>query len=238
MGYGDLADIGPLDLHLYLFMPESTRHFNQKATLRRLTRRFKNDNLPATNKYHHSSCGFVAVALSQPKVLIDRNTIAAAVQDLAKRISQDYQGKDLVLICILKGAFIFLSDLIRCLDIPAEIDFVRLASYGSEQTSSRNVKVTKDIEIPIKGKNVLIVEDIVDTGWTLAFLTERLSDFNPKSVKICALLDKKERRETKINLQYIGFEIEDRFVVGYGLDVDETYRGLPDICYVEEEPTP
>lgn len=175
---------------------------------------------------------------SQPKVLFDRNTISTTVQGLAKRISQDYRGGDLVLICILKGAFVFLSDLIRCLDIPVEIDFIRLASYGSGQISSRNVRITKDIEIPVQGKDILIVEDIVDTGWTLAYLTERLSGHHPKSVKICALLNKKPRREVDVEVNYVGFEIEDRFVVGYGLDLDEKYRSLPDICYLEEEPTP
>lgn len=176
--------------------------------------------------------------LSQPKLLIDRTTISATVQKLAKRISADYRGGDLVLICILKGAFVFLSDLIRCLDIPVEIDFVRLASYGSGQVSSRNTKITKDVESPILDKHILIVEDIVDTGWTLAYLMETLSAHHPKSLKICTLLNKEARREANIQLDYVGFEIEDRFVVGYGLDFNENYRSLPDICYVEEEATP
>jgi hypoxanthine phosphoribosyltransferase len=170
--------------------------------------------------------------------LFDRATIATAVQRLARRISQDYPEGNLVLICILKGAFVFLSDLIRYLEIPVEIDFIRLASYGSDQISSRNVRITKDIEIPIRGKDVLIVEDIVDTGWTLAYLVGKLADHRPKSVKICTLLDKQARREVKIQVDYLGFPVEDRFVVGYGLDADEKYRYLPDICYVEEEQTP
>ncbi|MBW2059110.1 MAG: hypoxanthine phosphoribosyltransferase [Deltaproteobacteria bacterium] len=170
----------------------------------------------------------------QPRLLIDRKTIAEMVLDLAKRISQDYRGEDLVLVCVLKGAFVFLSDLIRALDIPVEIDFVRLASYGSKQVSSGNVRITKDIEIPIEDKHVLIVEDIVDTGHTLAHLIERLSPRHPRSVKICTLLDKEARREADIRVDYGGFKIEDRFVVGYGLDFDEKYRSLPDICYLEE----
>ncbi len=175
---------------------------------------------------------------SQPKILLDRATISKTVQNLAKRVSAEYRGRNLVLICILKGAVVFLSDLIRCLDIPVEIDFVRLASYGSEQVSSRKVRITKDIEISIEGKDVLIVEDIVDTGWTLAYLMERFSTHRPKSIKICSLLDKKARREVDIPVHFVGFEIEDRFIVGYGLDFDEKYRGLPDICYLEEEVSP
>lgn len=174
------------------------------------------------------------VNLSQPKPLIHRNKIATTVQDLAKRISQDYKGKDLVLVCVLKGAFVFLSDLMRCLDIPVEIDFVRLASYGSGRISSRNVRITKDIEASIQGRDVLIVEDIVDTGWTLAYLMERLSARGPRSVKVCALLDKEARREVDVPIDYVGFGIEDLFVVGYGLDFDEKFRSLPDICYIEE----
>ena len=175
------------------------------------------------------------MSLSEPKILLDRTTIATTVQNLARRISQDYPEGNLVLICILKGAFVFLSDLIRCLDIPVEIDFVRMASYGSGQVSSGHVRITKDIEIPVQGKDVLIVEDIVDTGWTLSYLMERLAGHHPKSVKICALLTKEARREVSLQIHYVGFSIEDRFVVGYGLDFDEKYRSLPDICCLEEE---
>lgn len=178
------------------------------------------------------------MSFSQPRILIDRTTISRTVQGLARKISQHYRGRDLVLVCILKGAFVFLSDLIRALDIPAEVDFMRLTSYGSGQVSSRNVRITKDIEIPIEGKDVLIVEDIVDTGWTLAYLIERFSNQHPKSMKICTLLSKHARRETEVPLDFVGFEIEDRFVVGYGLDVNEKYRGLPDICYLEEDTKP
>jgi hypoxanthine phosphoribosyltransferase len=176
------------------------------------------------------------VPFSQPKCLIDHEAIAARIQELARQISRDYPDGSLVLLCILKGAIVFLSDLMRHLDIPAEIDFVRLASYGSGQISSRDVRITKDIEVPIVGKDVLIIEDIIDTGWTLSYLMERLSGHHPKSVRICALLNKAARRETEVDVHYVGFDIEDHFVVGYGLDVNEQYRGLPDICYLEEEP--
>ncbi len=165
-------------------------------------------------------------------ILISREEIKEIVKKLAEQISKDYEGKDLILVCILKGAFMFLSDLVRQLKIPVKIDFVRLASYGSQTKSSGLVEITKDIEIPIEGKDVLIIEDIVDSGRTLLFLKERLELSNPKSVKICALLDKKARREVEIEADYIGREIENVFVVGYGIDFNESFRNLPDIYYI------
>jgi hypoxanthine phosphoribosyltransferase len=167
--------------------------------------------------------------------LIDRTTIASTVQGLARDISQDYPQGNLVLVGILKGAFVFLSDLMRHLEIPVEVDFVRLTSYGSGQISSGDVKMTKDIETPLQGKDVLLVEDIVDTGWSLLYLVDRFSTRKPNSVRICVLLDKRSRREADIQVDYVGFSIDDRFVVGYGLDFNEKYRSLPDICYIEEE---
>jgi hypoxanthine phosphoribosyltransferase len=164
--------------------------------------------------------------------LLTPEQIASIVKDLADRISNDYSGKELVLICILKGAFIFLSDLIRNLHIPAQIDFVRLASYGSGTKTSGRIEITKDIEISIEGKDVLIIDDIIDSGRTLQFLRDRLALANPRSVKICALLDKKARREVEIEADYIGKEIDDVFVVGYGIDFNEDYRNLPEIAYV------
>ncbi len=167
--------------------------------------------------------------------MFSREKIAAIIKDLADRISRDYQGRELVLLCILKGAFVFLSDLMRDLDIPVQIDFVRLASYGDQMTSSGMIEITKDVEIPIEGKDVLIVEDIIDSGRTLQFLKERLVLSNPRSVKICALLDKKARREVEIEAEYVGTEVDDVFVVGYGIDYNETYRNLPEIYYVTPE---
>ncbi|MDP2960740.1 MAG: hypoxanthine phosphoribosyltransferase, partial [candidate division Zixibacteria bacterium] len=149
-------------------------------------------------------------------LLISREEIASLVKQLADQISRDYKGKELILICILKGAFIFLSDLIRHLQIPVQVDFVRLASYGAGMKSSGLVEISKDIETPIEGKDVLIIEDIVDSGRTLQFLKERLALSNPRSIKICALLDKKARREVKVEADYLGKEIEDIFIVGYG----------------------
>ena len=165
-------------------------------------------------------------------VLIPRGELATIVKELADRISSDYRGGDLVLVCVLKGAFIFLSDLVRLLQIPVEIDFVRLASYGSKMKSSGTIELTKDIEISIKGKDVLVIEDIVDSGRTLHFLRDRLSASGARTVRICTLLDKKARREVEINADYVGKEIDDLFVVGYGIDFREAYRYLPDLCYV------
>lgn len=164
--------------------------------------------------------------------LLTAEEIASITKTLADQISRDYEGKEVVLVCILKGAFIFLSDLIRHLRIPIKVDFVRLASYGAGTKTSGLVEITKDIETPIEGKDVLIIEDIVDSGRTLQFLKERLELSHPRTVKICALLDKKARREVKIDADYVGKEIQDVFVVGYGIDFNEFHRNLPGIYYV------
>ena len=168
------------------------------------------------------------------EILISKPEIDDRVQRLADEISRDYEGKELVLIGILKGAFVFMADLIRCLRIPCEVDFVRLASYGTGTVSTGNIMITKDIETQIRGRDVLIVEDIVDTGLTLAFLIDKLKEREPESLKVCVLLDKKERRKVPFEAEYVGFDIPDRFVVGYGLDFNEMYRFLPDICVIEE----
>jgi hypoxanthine phosphoribosyltransferase len=164
--------------------------------------------------------------------LLSREEIHSIVKGLADRISNDYGQRELVLIGILKGAFMFLSDLARHLRGPVEIDFVRLASYGSGMKSSGNIAVTKDVETSLEGKDVLIVEDLIDSGRTLLFLKERIARANPRSVKICALLDKKPRREVALEGDYVGKEIEDIFIVGYGIDFNEAYRNLPEIYYV------
>jgi hypoxanthine phosphoribosyltransferase len=164
--------------------------------------------------------------------LLSQEQIASIVQGLADRISKDYSGKELLLVCILKGAFMFLSDLIRHLRIPVQVDFVRLASYGSGMKSSGNIEITKDIELSIEGKDVLIIEDIIDSGHTVQFLKDRIILSNPRSVKICALLDKKARREVEMEVDYLGTEVDDVFIVGYGIDFNENYRHLPEIYYV------
>jgi hypoxanthine phosphoribosyltransferase len=163
---------------------------------------------------------------------IPQDQINSLVKKLAEQISEDYGESELVLVCILKGAFIFFSDLIRYLRIPVKVDFVRLASYGSGTKSSGRIEITKDIETSIEGKDVLLIEDIIDSGRTLQFLKGRLSLLHPRSIKICALLDKKARREVEIEGDYIGKEIEDVFVVGYGIDFNENYRNLPEIYFI------
>jgi hypoxanthine phosphoribosyltransferase len=167
------------------------------------------------------------------KVLYSKETIEKRVQEIAQTLSDDYQGRDVVFICILKGAYIFLADLLRHLAIPHTIDFMRVASYGSGTVSSGKISVTKDIETDIEGKDVVIVEDIIDTGITLAFLKNKLQEKTPRSLKICALLDKKARREIEIDADYVGFSMDEGFVVGYGLDFDEKFRSLPDIYVIE-----
>ncbi|MFZ3114010.1 MAG: hypoxanthine phosphoribosyltransferase [Syntrophales bacterium] len=168
------------------------------------------------------------------EVLYSQEQIKKRVRELAVQISRDYEGKELIVIGVLKGAFIFMADLIRCLTIPCRVDFVRLASYGAEAVSSGKVVMTKDIETSIKDQEILIVEDVVDTGLTLSFLINWLQERNPRSLKVCAMLDKRQRRRAPFEADYVGFTIEDEFVVGYGLDFNEKARFLPDICVVTE----
>jgi hypoxanthine phosphoribosyltransferase len=165
-------------------------------------------------------------------LLLSREQVASIVKGLGDQISKDYGQRELVLVCVLKGAFMFLADLVRHLRVPVQVDFVRLASYGAGMESCGGIAITKDIEIPIEGKDVLIIEDIIDSGRTLQFLKDRLSRLNPRSVKICALLDKKARREVEIEADYLGREVDNVFIVGYGIDFNETYRQLPEIYYV------
>jgi hypoxanthine phosphoribosyltransferase len=174
------------------------------------------------------------VGVTKKEILITKAAIDKRVSELAEAISRDYEGKELILIGVLKGAFIFMADLIRQLRRPCKIDFVRLASYGTVTMSSGSIMITKDIETPIKGTDVLIVEDIVDTGLTLSFLVERLKERDPRSLKVCVFLDKKERRKVPFEADYIAFDIQDCFVVGYGLDFNEMYRYLPDVYEIKE----
>jgi hypoxanthine phosphoribosyltransferase len=167
-------------------------------------------------------------------VLYSKEVIRNRVTELAEAISRDYRGSDLVLIGVLKGAFIFMADLVRCLKVPCVIDFVRVASYGSGSTSSGDVVIKKDIETAIEGKDVLIVEDIIDTGITLRFLYDKLKERKPRSLKVCAFLDKRARRKVEFEADYVGFTIENGFVVGYGLDFNEMSRFHPEVYVVEE----
>jgi hypoxanthine phosphoribosyltransferase len=166
------------------------------------------------------------------KKLYTYREIQRRVRELAHTISVDYHQQDLVLVGVLKGAFMFMADLVKYLSIPVVMDFVRLASYGSQSKSRGEIGLTKGLELPIKGKHVLIIEDIVDSGLTLQFLIEYLKREEPKSVRICALIDKSERREVSVPLDYIGFSIPKGFVVGYGLDFNEQYRHLPALFHL------
>jgi hypoxanthine phosphoribosyltransferase len=167
------------------------------------------------------------------KLLFSKKEIAAAVARLAREISADYADKRVVLVCVLKGAFVFLADLVRQLTIPAEIEFMRIASYGSRKETSGEITVKKDVEIPLADTDVLIVEDIVDTGLSLKFLIDHLREHNPASLKVCALVDKQSRREIEVQVDYTGFAMADGFIVGYGIDFNEQYRSLPEIFIVD-----
>lgn len=167
--------------------------------------------------------------------LIPKEEILKKINELSKIISDDYTGKDLILVGVLKGSFIFMSDLIRSISIPTRCEFVKLSSYGDKKESSGNVRIDLDLSCKIKGKDLLIIEDIVDTGLTLNELREILLSRQPESLKICALLDKPLRRKVDIKIDYVGFKIPDKFVVGYGLDLDERFRYLPYIGVIEEE---
>ena len=165
--------------------------------------------------------------------VVSMEELEMQLEALAVQINRDYEGKNPVVVGVLKGAFIFLADLVRRLSFPLEVDFVRLASYGTESETSGVVRITKDVEIPLKGRHVLIVEDIVDTGTTLAWYIDRLREQEAASVKICALIDKHERRKVPVPLEYVGISIDKGFLVGYGLDFSEKFRHLPGIFEVE-----
>jgi hypoxanthine phosphoribosyltransferase len=167
---------------------------------------------------------------AKPAVLISREQVKEAVKRLAAEIRLDYAGKKPLVVGILKGSFMFLADLIRELDMPIEIEFIGLSSYGSGMESSGQVRLTRDIKTDVKGRDVLVVEDIVDTGHSLGFLVNHLKDRQPGSFKLCALLDKPSRRVIPVKIDYLGFTVSDKFIVGYGIDFDEQYRYLPDIC--------
>jgi hypoxanthine phosphoribosyltransferase len=173
--------------------------------------------------------------LDKPKVVIPREEIANKVAELATQLRKDYRGKNPLLIGILKGSFVFLSDLMRSMNIPVEVDFVRLSSYGAGTESSGKIKLVKDVETPIRGRHVLVVEDIIDRGLTVRFLLDYLSFREPASLKLCALFNKPSRRKVEVPIDYVGFTVPDAFVVGYGLDLNEKLRYLPDLCVLEEQ---
>jgi len=167
------------------------------------------------------------------EVLYSADEIAQKVKEIGKKITEDYQGKELLLVCTLRGASIFFSDLVRNIDLDIKIDFIATTSYGASTKTSGEVKLTKDLNTPIVGKHVIIVEDIVDSGLTLKYVKRMLEARDPASVKICSILDKPSGRRTELTADYYGFVVPDVFIVGYGLDYAERYRQLPDICVLD-----
>ena len=170
----------------------------------------------------------------QLKVLISRDEIAEAVNRLARQIERDYQGKQPLLIGVLKGSFVFMADLVRQIDLPLELEFIRLSSYGAARESSGEVRVVQELETSIKDRHVLVVEDIVDTGVTICFLLDYLRKKKPASLKLCALADKPSRRRVPLPIHYLGLTVPNKFIVGYGIDCDEKFRNLPDIYAMED----
>ncbi len=170
---------------------------------------------------------------SKPHILFTRDKVEATVKRLAAEIKNDYYGKQPILICVLKGSFMFMADLVRLLDFPLEVEFIRLSSYGRGRESSGKIKVVQGLRSEVKGRDVLIIEDIVDTGLTISFLLDYLRKKKPASLKLCALTDKPSRRQIPVTIDYLGFTVPDKFLVGYGLDWDEKFRNLPDICVLE-----
>lgn len=169
------------------------------------------------------------------EILIAEDVLQSKVKELGAKITEDYKDSDLLLVCVLKGAVIFVSDLMRNIDLPLDIDFMAISSYGTNTQSSGVVRILKDLNTAIEGRHVLIVEDIIDSGLTLSYLVDNLKSRRPASVEICTILDKPDRRKTNLEIKYTGFQVPDEFVVGYGLDYAEKYRNLPYIAVLKEE---
>lgn len=171
--------------------------------------------------------------MPSPRVLIPADKIRTRIQELGAQIDRDYPDGPVYLVGILKGAYIFMADLARAMKTPARMEFVGIASYGRNKTSSGEARLTKDLDHPIEGYDVIVVEDIVDTGITLTYLLQVLQQRKPKSLRIASLLDKPSRRQRPVHVDYLGFEVPDQFLVGYGLDFSEDYRNLPDVCVLD-----
>ena len=172
------------------------------------------------------------------EVLIQADVLRARVAELGEEISAAYQGQDLLLIGVLKGAVFFMADLMRCLTVPCEVDFMAISSYGAQTDSSGVVRILKDLDINIEGRNVLVVEDIIDSGLTLSYLMRNLESREPATLEVCALLTKPARREIDVPVRWVGFEIPNKFVIGYGLDFAERYRNLPYVGVLSDELMP
>lgn len=169
------------------------------------------------------------------EVLISEEQIKVKVEEMGKHLASEYEGKNPLILCVLKGSLVFTADLIRAMDIPLEIDFVQVSSYGNSSTTSGEPVLKKTPSIDMKGRHVIVVEDILDTGLTLQFLMRKLSEYEPASLKICTFIDKPERRKVSLEADYVGYQIPNKFIVGYGLDYAEQYRGLPFIGIVGED---
>lgn len=169
------------------------------------------------------------------KVLVDRDTIAKRVKELGAEITREYEGKTVIIVGVLKGGFIFMADLVREIHQKVELDFISVSSYGNATESSGIVRIIKDIEKDISNKHVLLVEDLIDSGLTLSHLKQLLSTRNPASIKICTMFDKPSRRKVDMKVDFIGLEVPDLFIVGYGLDYSGLYRNLPDVCVLKPE---
>jgi hypoxanthine phosphoribosyltransferase len=169
------------------------------------------------------------------EIIVPPDRLRQRVAELGAEITRDYHGRELFFMGVLKGAVFFVADLMREIDLPCEVDFMAVSSYGSFTDSSGVVRILKDLDVPIEGRDVLIVEDIVDSGLTLGYLLRSLRGRNPRSLEVCALLVKPQRRKVDLPIRYVGFEIPDRYVVGYGLDLDQRYRNLPYVAALEEE---
>jgi hypoxanthine phosphoribosyltransferase len=172
------------------------------------------------------------------EVLIEEEALRARIAELGEEISTDYAGRDLLLVGVLKGAVFFMADLMRTLTVPCEVDFMAISSYGAASDSSGVVRILKDLDIPLGGRDVLVVEDIIDSGLTLSYLMRNLSARDPATLEVCALMTKPDRREIDVEVRYVGFEIPNRYVIGYGLDYGERYRNLPYVAVLAEEFAP
>ncbi|MBE7038129.1 MAG: hypoxanthine phosphoribosyltransferase [Ruminococcaceae bacterium] len=169
------------------------------------------------------------------EILYSPEDISKRVKELGKQISEEYAGKEIILVCILKGSYVFTADLSREIDVPCSVEFMQVSSYADSTVSSGSLKIIKDINVPVDDKHLIIIEDIIDTGITLNNLKKMLSTRNPASLKLCAFLDKPSRRKVDIEADYVGYEVEDNFLVGYGLDYAQKYRNLPFVAILKEE---
>ena len=172
----------------------------------------------------------LSAALPPDRILLDAQTIAARVRALGARITEDYRGRSLVILVVLKGSFVFAADLIRCVELPLRVDFLGVASYGAGTQSTGVVQITQDVTAPLANEDILLVEDIVDTGLTISYLLRQLQARSPRTLRVCAFLHKPARAQVEVPIDYLGFTVQDEFVVGYGLDHAQAYRNLPHLA--------